>query len=66
MKVDGRGGIENHGAAREADGVPPEKWVPINRGDYGIDLLARIYAPDLERFKTWSPPKAERIKWGGN
>lgn len=26
----------------------------------GIDLIMRIYAPDLERYGTWSPPKAER------
>ncbi len=35
---------------------------PGTRGDYGIDLMMRIYAPDLERYKTWSPPQAERMK----
>ncbi len=49
-------------AAKKPDGVPPENWLPVNRGDYGIDLLMRSYAPDLGRYKTWSPPKAERIK----
>ena len=62
MNLNARGGIEIHVAARKPDGVPPENWLPINRGDYDIDLLMRIYAPDLGRFKTWNPPKAEKIK----
>jgi len=62
MKLNAQGGIEIHVAAKKPNGVPPENWLPVNRGDYGIDLLMRIYAPDLGRYKTWSPPKAERIK----
>ncbi len=62
MKLDARGGIEIHVAAEKPDGVPAENWLPLNRGNYGIDLIMRIYAPDLERFKTWSPPKAERMR----
>ncbi len=62
MKLDARGGIEIHVAAKRPDGVPAENWLPVNRGNYGIDLIMRIYSPDLERYKTWSPPKAERMK----
>jgi hypothetical protein len=62
MKLNAEGGIEIHVAAEKPDGVPPENWLPINRGDLGIDTMMRIYAPDLERWKTWSPPKAERIE----
>ncbi|MCH9006158.1 MAG: DUF1254 domain-containing protein [Proteobacteria bacterium] len=62
MQLNAQGGIEIHVAAEKPDGVPPENWLPVNRGDYGIDLLMRIYAPDLGRYRTWSPPKAERIK----
>ena len=29
---------------------------------YGIDVSLRIYVPDLEKFKTWTSPKAERIE----
>jgi hypothetical protein len=61
MKLNAQGDIEIHVAAKKPDGVPPENWLPVNRGDYGIDLIMRIYAPDLERFKTWTPPKAERF-----
>ncbi len=62
MKLNAEGGIEIHVAVKKPDGVPPENWLPVNRGDYGVDLIMRIYAPDLERFKTWSPPKSDRIK----
>lgn len=48
-------------AAEQPEDVPKENWLPINRGDYEIDIIMRLYAPDLERFKTWSPPKAKRI-----
>ncbi len=60
MKLNAEGGIDIHVAAKKPDGVPPENWLPVNRGDYGIDLIMRIYAPDLGRYKTWSPPRAER------
>ncbi len=62
MKLNAQGGIEIHVAARKPNGVPPENWLPVNRGDYSIDLIMRIYAPDLGRFKTWSVPKVERMK----
>ena len=62
MKLNARGGIEIHVAAEKPDGVPPENWLPVNRSNYGIDVIMRIYAPDLERYKTWSPPKAERMR----
>jgi hypothetical protein len=39
--------------------VPEENWLPLQRGDYDVDVIMRIYAPDLERFETWTAPKAE-------
>ena len=51
--------IPNPAAAEKPDGVPSENWLPVNRGDYGVDIMVRMYAPDLKRYKTWSPPKAE-------
>jgi hypothetical protein len=62
MKLSAQGGIEIHLAAEKPKGVPSENWLPVNRGDYGIDLVMRIYAPDLERYKSWSAPRAERVK----
>ncbi|MDJ0992308.1 MAG: DUF1214 domain-containing protein [Dinoroseobacter sp.] len=60
--LDENGGIEIHIAAEQPEGVPAENWLPINRD--GIDLSAnlRIYAPDLERMETWTPPLAEPVK----
>ncbi len=61
FKLDNDGGIAIHIAAKKPDGVPDENWLPMNRGDYGIDLIMRVYEPDLERYKSWSPPRAERV-----
>ncbi len=62
FRLDADGAIDIHIAAQRPDGVPEENWLPINRGDYGIDIIMRLYAPDLKRYKTWSPPEAERVK----
>ena len=61
FKLDNDGGIAIHIAAKKPDGIPEENWLPINRGDYDIDLSMRNYAPDLERYTSWTPPKAERV-----
>jgi hypothetical protein len=62
MKLDAEGGITIYLAAEQPEGVPEENWLPMTRGDYGVDLSMRIYVPDLERYETWSPPKAERTE----
>jgi len=59
MKLDDGGGIEIYIAAEHPPGVPTENWLPLERGDYGIDAIMRLYAPDLERFATWAAPMAE-------
>ena len=60
MKLDADGGIAILIVAEKPDGVPEENWPPLQRGDYGVDVILRLYSPDLEKFKTWSPPKAEK------
>jgi hypothetical protein len=62
MKLDENGGIEIHVAAEKPQGVPEENWLPINRKDEVMDLLLRIYVPDLEKMKTWKAPKVEKVK----
>jgi hypothetical protein len=62
MKLDVDGGIAIYLAAEKPEGVPAENWLPIARGDYGIDVIMRLYAPDLERYKTWTAPKAEIVE----
>ena len=59
--LDNDGGIAIHIAAMKPDGVPDENWLPINRGDYDVDIIMRVYEPDLERFTSWTPPRAERV-----
>ena len=61
MKLDDNGGIEIYVAAEKPEGVPEENWLPLNRGDYDIDVVLRLYVPDLEQFETWETPKAEKI-----
>jgi len=62
MKLDADGGIAIYIAAEQPEGVPDENWLPLVRGDYAIDVIMRIYAPDLERFATWSAPRAEIVE----
>ena len=55
------GGIEVYVAAEKPEGVPDENWLPLNRGDYDIDVILQLYVADLDKFKTWSPPVAEEL-----
>ena len=62
MKLNDEGGIEIYIAAEKPDGVPAENWLPIERKDLDMNMTLRIYAPDLEKMKTWQAPKAEIVK----
>lgn len=62
MKLNESGGIAIHIAAEQPKGVPAENWLPITREDLGIDVIMRVYQPDLEKMKTWKAPKAEMVK----
>ena len=62
MKLDENGGIEVYIAADKPEGVPEENWLPINRKDEAMDIVLRAYVPDLEKMKTWTAPKAEKLK----
>jgi hypothetical protein len=61
MKLDADGGIAIYVAAEQPRDVPEDNWLPINRRDYGVDIIMRLYAPDLERFQNWTAPKAEKM-----
>jgi hypothetical protein len=60
-KLNKKGGIDIYIAERQPKGVPPENWLPINRKDENLDVILRVYVPDLEKMKTWQAPKAEKI-----
>jgi hypothetical protein len=62
MKLNADGGIAIHVAAEKPESVPEENWLPINRIDQNLDIILRIYEPDLEKMKTWTAPKAERVE----
>ncbi len=62
MKLNEQGGLDVYIATNKPEGVPDENWLPINRKDENIDVIMRLYAPDLERMKTWKVPTAEMVK----
>lgn len=62
MKLDASGGIAIYIAAEKPDGVPPENWLPVNRKDLALDVIMRVYQPDLVKMKTWKAPKAEMLE----
>jgi len=61
IKLSPDGGIEIYIAAKKPEGVPEETWLPIHRKVEDLSVNLRIYVPDLEKMKTWTPPKAEKI-----
>ena len=61
MKLNEGGGIDIYVAAEKPKGVPDENWLPINRKDENMDIVLRVYVPDLEKMKTWTAPEAEII-----
>lgn len=60
-KLDADGGIRIVIAAEQPEGVPAENWLPISRADMDLDILMRLYAPDLERFETWTAPIVRKL-----
>jgi hypothetical protein len=62
MKLDNEGGIEIHVAANKPEGVPEENWLPINRKDENLDIILRIYDPDLEQFQAYTAPQAVMVE----
>ena len=61
MQLNDQGGIEIHIAAEKPPGVPEDNWLPINRQNIDLDVIMRIYAPNVEKLKTWKAPKAEKL-----
>jgi hypothetical protein len=61
MKLNADGGIEIYVASEKPEGVPEENWLPINRKDENLDVILRLYVPDLEKMKSWTVPKAEKV-----
>ena len=45
--------MNNYGkiSAKQPKGVTAENWLPINKDDLEINMILRIYVPDLEKWK---------------
>lgn len=61
MKLNASGGVEIHISADKPEGVSAENWLPSGGKDEQLDVIIRVYAPDVEAMKTWTPPKAEKL-----
>jgi hypothetical protein len=61
MLLGADGGIEIYVAASKPEGVPEENWLPIPRRDENMDIILRIYVPDLAKLRTWAPPRAQKL-----
>lgn len=61
FKLNKDGGIDIYVTAVKPDHVPSENWLPINRGDIGINGMFRVYVPNTEKMKTWETPKFELL-----
>jgi hypothetical protein len=61
FKLNADGGIEIYVSTTKPKGVPDENWLPINRENIGIDGMLRVYAPDVEKMKTWKTPQFEML-----
>ena len=59
MQLNADGGIDIYIAADKPEGVPEANWLPINRKDQNLDIILRIYAPDLQKMERWETPTAE-------
>ena len=59
--LDADGGIEIYVAAEQPAGIPEENWLAVSRQDENLNIILRIYVPDMEQFKTWSAPTAKIV-----
>lgn len=61
MKLNEDGGIDIYISEIKPEGVAPENWLPVNRIDQLLDIILRMYQPDLETYKTWKAPLIQKI-----
>jgi len=61
MQLNKEGGIEVYVAAEKPEGVPMKNWLPINRGDEDLDILLRVYVPELDKISSWEVPNAVKL-----
>jgi hypothetical protein len=60
-QLNAEGGIDIYISAEKPQGVPAENWLPVNRADQQLDLLMRLYNPDLEVLPGWTAQPLEKL-----
>ena len=60
MKLNDKGGIEIHIAPSKPVDVAKENWLPSGEKDQQLDVIMRVYNPDIDVMKNWISPKAEK------
>ena len=65
MQLDASGGIEVHISSTQPEGVPKENWLPSGEEDQDLDVIMRIYQPNLDIMPNWDAPKAEKAETQG-
>ncbi len=61
MKLNDKGGIEIHIASSKPVNVAKENWLPSGKKDQQLDVIMRVYDPDIKTMKNWIAPKAEKL-----
>lgn len=61
VKLDEQGGVEIHIAPAQPEGVPAQNWLPSGGGAGQVDVMLRVYGPDIEAMKVWQAPKAIKL-----
>jgi hypothetical protein len=54
-QLNAEGGIDIYISAEKPEGVPAENWLPINPGDQPLDMVMRLYNPELAALSGWKP-----------
>ena len=60
MQLDDFGGIEVHISPTQPENVPDENWLPSGEKEQELDVIMRIYQPDLDKIDDWNAPKAKK------
>ena len=61
MQPDALGNLKIYISGTKPASVPPANWLPLKAEDRDVEMVLRIYAPDLQAFENWNAPQIEKI-----
>ncbi len=63
IQLDENGGVEIHISPEQPNDVQADNWLPSGGNEIvqDLDVIMRIYAPDIQKMETWKPPKAVKV-----